>query len=74
MSRATGREADRSSPWDVVHVRGVGLLFGRRAQLLRLKRLLREVGQMRALLAYYQRIDAWQRSLRVAGGGDRYCE
>lgn len=55
MSVLTDAEVDEAVRVIVYHMKGVGLLFGRRAQVRRVKKLTREVSYMREKLAYYHR-------------------
>tara|TARA_B110000046_G_scaffold24678_1_gene23829 strand:+ start:2591 stop:2815 length:225 start_codon:yes stop_codon:yes gene_type:complete len=56
-------EVDLAVRITVMHMTGVGLLFGHRAQVRRVKQLSREVSVLRERLAYFIRITAWRKSM-----------
>ena len=68
MSILTWDEVDQAASVAVYHMKGVGLLFGTRAQMRKVRQLQREVSFMRERLAYFQRLHSWQRSMDGAAG------
>ena len=63
-------EVDEAVRVTVYHMKGVGLLFGRRAQMRRMKELRREVSELRERMAYLQRIRSWRESVERFDRGE----
>ena len=63
-------EVDLAVRITVMHMTGVGLLFGRRAQVRRVKQLSREVSVLRERVAYQQRLAMWRQSTGSVHSGN----